>query len=149
MLFNLILYLVIPWIFGVILYNKDRRLFLSMFPFSCMVAFIISIIGTRMGYWSIYPFGDSYFSSLTLSIGLYPILGTYLAYFANTRRINPVIMIVLFSVLSTVIKWVLLIMGRTIYANGWNIIDTFILFTISYTIGYAFYTLLKKRQVLV
>lgn len=54
MIFNYILYLIIPWIFGIILYRKDSRTFLTIFPFGSIISLMINIWGIYMGYWNIY-----------------------------------------------------------------------------------------------
>lgn len=149
MLFNFVVYFVIPWVFGIILYNKDRRIFLTIFPFSCMVAYTINILGIYLGYWNIYPLTYGYFSSILLSIGLYPILGTYFVYLTQTKKIDLLVLLAVFSIVSTVFKWVMLSIGRTIYGNGWNIYFTFIAFLTAYLSAYAFYMMLKKRAVIV
>jgi hypothetical protein len=148
MLFNLIIYLVVPLIFAFILYNENSRLFLIVFPLCCVIAFIINNIGITMGFWSIYPYTNSYSSNILLNIGLYPTVGTYLIYFAHKRKINALMLIGIFAIVSTIFKWIMIIMGRTVYGNGWNLYFTFITFMLSYYFGYLFYLLLVKKEII-
>lgn len=148
MLFNYLIYLIIPWVFGIILYRKDSRLFLSVFPLSALLAFIVNTSGVYLGFWSFYPFNQSYLWSLLLNIGLYPILGTYYIYLAHHNKINLPILIISFSVISTLFKGIMLLMGRTIYSNGWNLYLTFITFIVTYLAGYVFYTVLEKKRII-
>lgn len=148
MLFNLIVYFAIPWVFGIFLYRKDSRLFLSVFPLSSLLSFLINTMGIYLGYWSFSPHNHTYFLSILLNIGLYPILGTYFIYLLHHKKINLYILLISFTIISTLFKAVMLMLGKTVYSNGWNLLYTFILFIISYLAGYLFYTELEKKQII-
>lgn len=149
MIFNYILYLIIPWIFGIILYRKDSRTFLTIFPFGSIISLIINIWGIYMGYWSIYPYSSSYFSSILLSLGLFPILGTYLVYLAKNKRVNALLLLAAFSIISTIMKGIMVTFGRSMYSNGWNIYLTFVIFLAAYLLGYMYYILLRRKEIVV
>lgn len=149
MLLNFILFFVIPWIFGIFIYYKDIPIFLTTFTFSCMLSYTVNTLGSYMGFWNIYPYNQSYFSYIPLNLGLYPILGTFFAYLLHNKKLNPFIVLVAFAIISTLFKYIMLVNGRVIFGNGWNILYTFILFVILYYIGYLFYLTLKKKKIII
>lgn len=54
MILNIIVGFIIPWLTGIILYFKDKRLLLITAPFQSSMAFAINVIGYNKNYWNIY-----------------------------------------------------------------------------------------------
>lgn len=149
MTLNYILFFGIPLMFGIFLFYKDSRIFLTIFTFSCMLAFTANTFGIYKGYWNIYPYNKSYFSYIPLNIGLYPIFGTCFIYLIHRTKINKFVLLLSFSFISTVFKWIMLYFGRVAYGNGWNLYYSFISFFVIYYLGYLFYLALKKKKIII
>lgn len=148
MAFNIIIGFLIPWILGVYIYIKEERLFLIIYPFGCAVSYTINMIGFYFGFWSIKPYEYGVFVSLPLNLGLYPIVGTYFVFLLHKEIIKPYYFILIFSSLTTVFELLMLILGRGIYGNGWNLFWTFISYLMAYILAYWFYDLTRSKHIL-
>jgi len=56
MTFNIIIGFLIPWILGIYLCNKEKKLFLVIYPFGCTISYIINMIGVYFKFWGIAPY---------------------------------------------------------------------------------------------
>lgn len=148
MIFNVIIAFIIPWVFGIILYFKDRKLLFIIAPFGSAVSYTINMWGFYMNYWNCKPFEHHIYSSLPFNIGIYPILGAYLVFFIRKRKYKTYFLISIFTILTTIFEWILLLSGRGRYSNGWNIYLTFITYLVAYLLAYWFYIQVKKIKVL-
>lgn len=148
MIFNLIVFFIIPWLLGTVLYYKDGRIFLTFFCFFSMLAFTANTIGVYLGLWNIYPYDKSFFSFIPLNLGLYPIAGVLFIYMIHNVKINNFIILLTFTIFSTIIEWLMGLSDKAAYGNGWNIYYTCITFLISYYLGYLFYITLKKKKIM-
>lgn len=149
MLLNIIAGFVIPWLFGLIIYRKNKRIILFIAPISAVIAFTTIALEEYMGFWNLYPF-DIYdpITALPYCLGLYTVNPSILIYFINDRRFNPYFNIVLITILTTIEEGLGVLVGRVTYDNGWNMGWTFISYLIPYIIIYLFYKYLKKEGLL-
>jgi hypothetical protein len=148
MAFNIIIGFLIPWILGVYFCIKEKRLFLVMYPFGCTVTYTINMLGFYFGFWSIKPYKYGIFTSLPLNLGVYPIIGTCFVVLLYKGIYKSYYLIFIFSLLTTVFELSMLILGRGIYGNGWNLFWTFISYLIAYISAYCFYRLARSEQIL-
>lgn len=148
MTFNIIIGFLIPWIFGIYIYIKEKRLFLVIYPFGCTVSYTINIIGFYFKFWSIAPYRYGVFSSLPLNLGLYPIVGTYFVFLLNRRVGKSYYLILIFSLLTTCFEYLMLILKKGIYGAGWNLFWTFVSYLAAYILAYCFYRLVRSKSIL-
>ncbi|MFD6511446.1 CBO0543 family protein, partial [Bacillus sp. NPDC060175] len=104
--------------------------------------------GLYCGFWRIAPFlSQKTLSSLPFNIGLYPILASYLIFFIKKTK-RPYLMVFFISLFTTILEMTLVLSGKIVYDNGWNIIWTFFSYIIPYMWVYWYYLYLRKLQVI-
>jgi hypothetical protein len=149
MVTNIVLGFIIPWIFGIYLYKKNKKIILLISPFASVTAFLSNLFGFYFGFWHVTPIlKEETLTVLPMCIGLYSVLGSYLIYFIQKKKITPTVLILLFSVFTTLFELFFVLTGKVIYENGWNIYWTFISYLIPYIIGYWYYLALKRLHVM-
>lgn len=137
---NIIFGFIIPWIFGYILYIKDRRMLLYITPFASAVSHTVNFWGFKSNFWRLVPLNLEDLASLPFNIGLFAVFPSYLIYYISKKKTNPYLLIVTFSILMTILEQIAVLFGWVMYFNGWNISWTFISYFIPYLIVYAFYS---------
>ena len=148
MVLNIILFIVIPWIFGVILYFLDKKTLLIIAPFFSMVAYLVNEFGYDLNYWRLLPINiDDDITSLSTIVGLYPVLAAYLIYFIRKEKVNPYLVVLLFSLLTTAAEYLGVIFHAIKYMNGWNVGWSFVCYALSYLMAFWYYKKLKKMGV--
>lgn len=131
----------------VILYFRDKKILLIIAPFTSAIAYTINSIAFYYGFWDLYPFGNKLIVHVPFDIGFYPMLSAYMIYYINRKNINPFTVLFSFTLFTTCIEGVAVIMGRVVYGNGWNIGGTFFSYLISCILNYGYYLYLKKLGV--
>lgn len=144
MFLNIIVGFVIPWIFIINLYYKDKRVLLTMFFFQSTIAYTINALGFYSCLWDVYPFGNKEIVHIPFDIGIYPMLSSWMIYFISIKKINSFIIILFFTLLTTFIEGLGIISGRVVYGNGWNIGWTFLSYLIPYILNYIYYLFIKN-----
>lgn len=149
MLFNILIAFVLPWTVGILhLYKKEKTIIPLIGSFYCVVAFVINEFGLYCGFWRTAPFfNQKTLSALPFNVGLYPILAGYLIFFIKKTK-RPYLMVFFISLFTTLLEITLVLDGKVIYGNGWNIIWTFFSYIIPYMWVYWYYLYLKKLQVM-
>ncbi|MBM6647125.1 CBO0543 family protein [Bacillus sp. RIT 809] len=149
MLFNILIAFVLPWAVGILhLYKKERRIIPLIGSFFCVVAFVVNEFGFFCGFWRITPFLDQKtLSALPFNIGLYPILASYLIFFIKKTK-RPYLMVFFISLFTTLLEMTLVLSGKIVYGNGWNIIWTFFSYIIPFMWVYWYYLYLRKLEVM-
>jgi hypothetical protein len=137
MTFNIVTGFFIPWILGIYIYIKEKRLFLTIYPFGCTVSYTINMIGFYFRFWDIEPYGYGVFTSLPLNLGLYPIVRTYFVYLLYRRANKPVYLLFIFSLLTTGYEYLMLILKKGIYGHGWNLFWTFVSYLTAYILPFS------------
>jgi hypothetical protein len=149
MVINIVIGFIIPWIVGIYLYKKNRRMVLIIFPFASVLAFLANLFGFYFEFWKMTPvLKEATLTVLPLCVGIYPVLGGYLIHMIQQKKASPIFLILIFSLFTTFLELLFVIQGRVIYDNGWNIYWTFISYLIPYGIGYGYYIALKKLKIL-
>ena len=148
MLFNIVFGLIIPWIIGIYLYRKSSNLFIVIYPFGCTVAFIFNTLGLYFGFWSINPLKFNHINALITNLGAFPIIGTLFVYLVHKTTYNNIILIIIFTISTTMIEFILILFKRAVYGSGWNLFYTFISYLTAYTLGYIFYHFVTNKKII-
>ncbi|WP_407312148.1 CBO0543 family protein [Desulfosporosinus sp. SB140] len=143
MLINILLGFFIPWILGISLYRKDKRILLAIFPVGSLMAFTINIFGFYFEFWNLTPIlKEKTMAALPMDLGVYPILGCYLIYLVDHKQWNPFLLIAIFAGLTTVFEFMGVVTGKVVYMNHWNIGWSFVSYFIPYTLEVWYYRIL-------
>ncbi|OCT14534.1 hypothetical protein A8709_26740 [Paenibacillus pectinilyticus] len=149
MLINIILGFIIPWIFGVFLYKKAPNIVIIIFPVSSIVSSFINAIGFHLEFWDFTPLieDDETISALPFYIGLYPLAACSAMYWIDVKKTNPILTLVLLSILLTGLEYIGFLFHKVQYGHGWNIGWTFISYLIATFAAYVYYLLAKNHEV--
>lgn len=148
MILNIILGFLLPWIFGLVLYFKDKKVILTMAPFSSIVAYTVNEFCFNLNLWRLVPLNiDDDITAISVNLGLYPILGCYLIYFISRKTINSYIIILIFTAATTILEYLGVLFNLVLYGNGWNVGWTFLSYLIPYLLIYWYYLKLKDIKV--
>jgi hypothetical protein len=120
---------------------------LTIAPFQSAIAYTINAFGFYFGFWDLYPFGQKEIVHVPFDIGIYPMLSVWMIYFIRRKKTNPFIVIFIFTLLTTGIEGIGIILGRIVYGEGWNIGWTFLSYLIPYILNYRYYLCLKNLGV--
>jgi hypothetical protein len=147
MILNIILGFIIPWVFGVILYFKDKKTLLTIAPLASMLAYTVDEC-LHLEFWRLAPLNinDDY-TSLSVELGLFSILGCYLIYYISRKHINPYLIILIFTIVTTIFEYLGVLSNLVVYSDGWNIGWTFFSYLIPYLLIYWYYLKLKDIKV--
>ncbi|WP_273852081.1 CBO0543 family protein [Guptibacillus spartinae] len=145
MVFNIVVAFVIPWLAGIFLVKKDFRLFLLIAPFAAFVAVIFDVLGFHFDFWRIDPEYDTEpIAALPMYFGVYPILTGYLFLTLERQSFHPFVVILFFSLITTIIEGIGVWIHLVHYSNGWTIYWTYVSYFLAYIVCYGYYRLLKK-----
>jgi hypothetical protein len=148
MVFNIVVGFVVPWILGGYLFKKDAQIVLIVSPFASVVAFTVNELGFYMNFWHLQPYFDEEgVSALPYNLGLYPVLSCWFIYFIRRKIIKPVSQIMIFTLITTLLEGIMLLMGKAEYENGWHIYWTFMSYLLLYIPVYWYYIYLKKAHI--
>ncbi|MGH4051257.1 MAG: CBO0543 family protein [Clostridium sp.] len=147
MILNILVGFIIPWVFGIILYFKDKKIVLIIAPFASMLAYTVDEC-FHLEFWSLAPFNinDDY-TSLSVQLGLFSILGCYMIYYITKNMINAYFIIMFFTVITTILEYLGVLFNVVSYRNGWNIGWTFLSYLIPYLLVYWFYIKMRDLKV--
>lgn len=148
MILNIILGFIIPWVFGVTLYFKDKKTVLIIAPFSSILAYIVNEFCFHLNFWRLVPvnINDDY-TSISVNLGLYPVLGCYLIYYISRKHLNSCSIILIFTIVTTILEYLGTLFNLVTYGNGWNIGWTFLSYLIPYLLIYWYYLNLRVVKV--
>jgi hypothetical protein len=146
MVFNFVAAFLIPWIAGIYVVKKDVRLFLLIAPFAAFVAIIFDVLGFHFGFWRIDPeYKTEAIAAMPMYFGIYPILTGFLFLTVQRLRFHPLVVILFFSLITTIIEGTGVLIDLVHYANGWTIYWTYVSYLLAYVVCYGYYLLLKKH----
>ncbi|WP_397334371.1 CBO0543 family protein [Paenibacillus glycanilyticus] len=141
MIFNIIVGFIIPWLCFVAARLPNKiKLALRVFPISSLIAFLLNDFFVKHGFWIVKPIvetNESY-SAIPFNLGLYPVWGIFLIYVIERRIWSPIIFICIWSIGITCAEYVLVVMGRVIYDNGWHIAWTLISYIAAFSVVYLY-----------
>lgn len=148
MLLNVIIGLVIPWFFGALLYKKATKIILIISPFGGILAHIVNSIQYKFEFWTIKPESFEHLNYLIYDIGLYGVLSAFLIYLIHRKNVKPILAILTFTLLTTLLEYIGVAIERIVYFNGWNIFFTFWSYLIPYIFVYLYYILLSRKNLI-
>ena len=146
MVFNVIAGFIIPCMLGVYLYFKDKKTLLTMAPIGMAFALLYNSIGFHVPFWKLEPFSQGRMALIPFDLGAYPVFVSYLIYFIKNYNVKNYKVILIFTLITTIIEYLILLAGRVEYFNGWNIVWTFISYLIPYVGCYIYYLILQKKM---
>jgi hypothetical protein len=147
MLFNVLFGFVIPSIFGFLFYRRNKRTVMSIYPIASIVAIIIGFLGQRFNFWRFNPvFRIKILSTLPFHLGVYPVLSSYLFHLIQKYKKGTFILIIAFSLITTILEYITLIIGKVKYYNKWNIYWTYVSYLFAYVIVYCYYRIFLTRE---
>ena len=151
MLINILLGFLLPWILGIYIYKRDKRILIAFFPVGSLLAFIINEFGFYFEFWNITPILKvKTMSALPMNLGIFPVLACYLVYLINSKykQWNSFLLVILFSGFTTGLEFTGVITSKVVYMNHWNIGWTFVSYFVFYILIVWYYRiffhLLKK-----
>ncbi|MBM7646376.1 hypothetical protein JOD45_002604 [Scopulibacillus daqui] len=148
MLSNILIGFIVPWIFGVWLYLINPKAVLTIAPFMSVIAYTVNQWGFYVEFWDLMPvLKDKTASAVPFNLGIYPVLSSLMIHFVHTRKSNPYLWIFIAALFTTFLELTLLISGKIVYHNGWNIFWTFISYLLPYWFVYLYYKVLKHHGV--
>lgn len=104
MFLNFVVGFVIPWIFIINLYFKDKKLLLTVTFFQSTIAYTINEIAFYYGFWDVYLFGNKEIVHVPFDIGIYPMLSAWMIYYIKHKKSNPFIAIFILLYLQLVLR---------------------------------------------
>jgi hypothetical protein len=145
MMFNIVVGFILPWVVGGYLLKKDAQTVLIVSPFAAVVAFTVNELGFYINFWHLHPiFNEEGVSAIPYNLGLYPVLSCLFVYFIKRKILRAFSQILIFTLITTSLEGIMLLMGKVEYENGWTIYWTFVSYLILYIPVYWYYFCLKK-----
>ncbi|MBT2615137.1 MULTISPECIES: CBO0543 family protein [unclassified Bacillus (in: firmicutes)] len=144
MFFHTIVGFIFPWILGVYLVRNQTRIFIIIYPVGAAIAFLINKIGFNYFWKMNEDFVELSFPSLPYDIGLFPILSCLYICVIYYKKMPFLITFLVFTLGTSFIELLLVILGKLDYLNGWNIYWTAVSYGISYLTIYGYYKLVLK-----
>lgn len=145
---NILIGLIMPWLFGIHLYKKDPNVLLGIFPIGTVLSHIINSLAYEHKIWFVHPQKYIFVDVLLFDIGLYSILPSFMIYLIHKYRKGKSLYILGFTLFTTFSEYLWLKSGRVSYDNGWNIYFTFLSYLFPYIFVYLYYLLLKKKKII-
>jgi hypothetical protein len=121
----------LPWLIGIYLIWRNRGILLVVGPIGSVLAFVINAVGIYMGFWTLRPISNT-ISTLPFEVGLYPILAVFMVHIAMLRKVNPIWLVIVFALATTVMEQMALWIGWVTYGHGWNTWWTFLSYMLPY-----------------
>ncbi len=148
MAINIILGFVLPWAAGFYLYFKSKTILLILAPYASAWAFTINDILFNLNFDRFVPINVSNdLTTLSVNLGLYPVLGSYMIYFIHLKKMSPYVLIFAFTCFTTLAEALGVLYGLVAYYNGWTIGWTIVSYILPYFACYWYYRVLNKYNV--
>ncbi|QNK54709.1 CBO0543 family protein [Paenibacillus sp. PAMC21692] len=104
-------------------------------PITAVISIFINVVGFYFDFWHYKPEFQKIetISAMPLDVGLFAVLGALLIYTLIRKPfgIHPIVTLLVFSLLNTLMEFVALKFDLVTYSNGWNIGWTFISYFIA------------------
>ncbi|WLR50378.1 hypothetical protein LC040_14055 [Bacillus tianshenii] len=148
MFINITIGLIIPWLIGVYLYRKAPIMVILIAPIGGLISFILNDWGFNY-FWEVTPvYKNTSLSALPYCLGLYPILACSFIYFLQKKVINDLILMLLFTIVSTISERIAVMLGKIHYTNGWSIFFTLTFYFAGFLTTFIYYRILVNRKIL-
>ena len=138
---------ILPWIIGVNIYLKDKKIILMIAPFSSMLSFLFNTPGIDYGFFYPATIGSIKMNTLSIlpNIGSFCILPCLYIFLIRHSKIRPIYLSIIFTVIGCTADLFFISAGFLKYGNGWNIFLSSLSFFLSFNIVYLYYRTLKKH----
>lgn len=144
MLLNIVIGFLVPWVFGSLLYRKSPKIVILITPICIATAFTVNEWGFNY-FWIFEPvYSNPSLATYPLNLGLYPVLGCFFVYFYLLKQHYAWGFIFVFSLFTTSIEALVLALGRVHYNHGWNLIGTFMICLIGFSVIYGYTRVLMR-----
>jgi len=141
---------ILPWVIGINIYLKDKKIILIIAPFCAMLSFLLNTPG--VDYHLFYPAPISTIKAHTLailpSIGLFCILSCLFVFSIRHSKIKPIYLNIIYSIIGCLADLMFITTGFLKYDNGWNMLFSLLGFLVSFNIIYIYYIVLRKFALL-
>lgn len=144
MVINIILGFILPWIIALYIV-RERKILYYIAPFASVVSFIFDDLGFYY-FWRIYPFELMNLSGLPFNIGLFALYPCITIQLIRKHKISDFPGLLITGLVITLMELCGWLIGRIVYYNLWNIIETFFSYFVQLLITYTFYKLLGKHK---
>jgi hypothetical protein len=137
---TIILGFLVPWLtVGVYLWKKDKKTLFLIYPVGATVALTFNTLGMYFNLWRVKPILHvELVSTIPIDLGYYPLSACFLIYLIRIKY-NAIIVLFVFTILTTFLEWTSLVFGKAIFMNGWNIGWTVVSYIGAYTIVYCYH----------
>ncbi|WP_209124702.1 hypothetical protein [Alkalihalobacillus sp. BA299] len=148
MLFNILLGFIIPWVILLFALRNHLKLVILFTPIGAVIAFLFNEVGFQY-FWGMKPiYKNVTLSALPINLGVFSVMACFICYFFTKRKVNPLVLILVFSLILTVIEWIVVVYEILFYFNGWNIGWTYLSYVLAFVLTYGYYVLLVKYNIL-
>ncbi|PRS26210.1 hypothetical protein C6W19_25695 [Bacillus sp. RJGP41] len=144
MLFHIIIGFIFPWIVGVYLFRKQKRLFIIFYPIATATSFFINEIGFNYFWEMDINYKQESLTALPYDLGLYPILGILFICAIHFKKISILITFIVFTLGTTFGELIAVLLGKLVYRHEWNVIWSGVSYIMSYSIVYLYYKIVRK-----
>jgi prepilin signal peptidase PulO-like enzyme (type II secretory pathway) len=144
MLFHIIVGFILPWIVGVYLFKKQKKLFIIFYPIGAATSFLINEIGFNYFWRMDKTFEELSLASVPYDLGLYPILCCLFICTIHYKKIPILITFLVFTFEITFAEFIAVLLEKLVYRNKWNIIWSGVSYLTSFFIVYVYYKLVRK-----
>ncbi|WP_181348486.1 hypothetical protein [Thalassobacillus sp. CUG 92003] len=147
MVINILFGAVIPWILTALLFLRKPALVILLFPLGAMIAFGLNDWGFRV-FWLVSPFHDNpSLPALPFNLGYFPMLACYFGYFNYIRLLETKMLIVVFSLITTSLEFMALLVDKVHFYNQWNIFYSLLVYLLGFSVVVIYVKLLKKYNI--
>lgn len=144
---NFVLAFFIPWLIATWVFVKQPKIVLRVAPFGSTVSFLFNAIGIHLDFWRVTPITkDPTFSTLPFSIGVYPVLASFMVYLIEKRQKSPFFTVIIFTAVTTITELCTVWLGWVTYSTGWNYLWTFISYGIAFVLVYLYILVLNRTE---
>ncbi|MFK2825958.1 hypothetical protein QYG89_09815 [Bacillus sp. B190/17] len=144
MLFHIIIGFILPWILGVYLFKNQTKLFLLFYPIGTASSFFINDIGFNY-FWKLdHTFEELSLSAIPYNLGVYPILVCLFVCSIYYKKMPIIAAFLVFILGTTFAEFIVLLLEKVKYRNGWNIFWTGVSYLLHYLIVYIYYRSIRK-----
>jgi hypothetical protein len=100
----------------------------------------------KIGFWDMKPFNNPLISRLPFELGLLPLLSILMSKVLQIQKYKPLLVIIMFSILTTILEYCGVFIGWIYYDKGWNIRWTFISYLLPYSLLSVIYKWMDNRN---
>ncbi|MGE7760416.1 CBO0543 family protein [Peribacillus sp. NPDC097895] len=136
MFFHIIIGFILPWILGIYLFKKHRRLFIIFYPIGSATSFMINEIGFTY-FWKM----DKTLASFSYDLGLFPIACCLFICSIHLEKLSTLTSFLIFTLGTDLLELSIVLLGKLDYRNGWNIYWSAVSYLLAYLIVYGYYKL--------